>query len=53
MTATPFSMLIEKARAVPIEDVIAQRGIKLRRVGAEFVGPCPVCADGEDRFSIS
>ena len=32
---------IERARAVPIEDMISARGIKLRRSGAELVGPCP------------
>ncbi len=34
---------IERARAVRIEDVIAQRGIPLKRVGPELVGPCPHC----------
>jgi hypothetical protein len=35
-----------------IEDVAAQRGIKLRRSGQERIGPCPRCG-GTDRFSIS
>lgn len=36
-----------------IGDVIAGRGIRLRKLGAfEFVGPCPVCA-GHDRFSVN
>jgi hypothetical protein len=43
---------IERARAVPIEAEIARRGIKLRRAGAEHVGPCPKCG-GRDRFSIN
>jgi RecA-family ATPase len=43
----------DRARAVPIESEIARRGIKLRRQGVEFVGPCPVCGDGDDRFSIN
>lgn len=37
---------------IPIEEEIASRGIQLRRVGAEMVGPCPVCG-GIDRFSIN
>lgn len=37
-----------------IADVIAGRGIRLRKQGAsEFVGPCPVCAAGHDRFSVN
>jgi phage/plasmid primase-like uncharacterized protein len=42
---------IERARAVPIEDEVARRGVKLRRSGAELVGPCPLCG-GTDRFSV-
>jgi putative DNA primase/helicase len=36
---------------VRIEDKIACRGITLKRVGAELIGPCPVCG-GKDRFAI-
>jgi hypothetical protein len=43
---------IERARASRIEDVIAARNIRLRRIGAELIGPCPNCG-GEDRFSIN
>jgi hypothetical protein len=35
--------IVQRARAVRIEDEIARRGIKLRHVGAELIGPCPVC----------
>jgi hypothetical protein len=44
-------MIIDVAKAVPIEDEIARRGIKLVGRG-ERVGPCPVCG-GRDRFSIN
>jgi hypothetical protein len=44
--------LIEQARNVPIEDIVARHGIKLRRSGQEHVGPCPKCG-GTDRFSIN
>jgi phage/plasmid primase-like uncharacterized protein len=43
---------IKRARAVPIEDEIARRGIKLTGNRAERVGPCPKCG-GTDRFSIN
>ena len=43
---------IECARAVKIEAEIARRGISLKSVGGELVGPCPVCG-GDDRFAIS
>jgi hypothetical protein len=43
--------VIERVRDVPIEDIIAGCGVRLRRVGRELVGPCPVCG-GTDRFAI-
>lgn len=43
---------VARARAVPVEDEIDRRGIKLTGRGAERVGPCPVCG-GTDRFSIN
>src|SRR3974390_390610 len=47
-----FSAWRDRARAVPIEREIDRRGIKLKRVGAELVGPCPKCG-GDDRFAVS
>jgi CHC2 zinc finger len=47
-----FNDDLVRARAVPIEDEVARRGIKLKREGAEQVGPCPKCG-GTDRFSIN
>lgn len=43
---------IERAHAIPIEQELARRGHRLRRAGAERIGPCPVCG-GEDRFSVN
>lgn len=43
---------IAAARAVAIEDELARRGVRLRRAGAELVGPCPACG-GTDRFSVN
>jgi len=42
---------IAGARAFPIEDELARRGIKLRGA-VERSGPCPVCG-GADRFSVN
>jgi hypothetical protein len=47
----PDSSWLLAARAIPIQQVIEQRGIKLRgRI--ERVGPCPICG-GDDRFAIN
>ena len=43
--------MIEFAKAVAIEDELHRRGIALKRVGRELVGPCPVCG-GADRFAV-
>jgi hypothetical protein len=43
---------INRARAVPLMDEVERRGIKLKRVGVEYVGPCPLCG-GDDRFAIN
>ena len=52
LSASVADAAIERARAVPIEDMISARGIKLRRSGAELIGPCPRCG-GTDRFAIN
>jgi putative DNA primase/helicase len=49
-TATLFHDLLERARAVRIEDEVIRRGIKLTgRI--DRCGPCPRCG-GSDRFSV-
>jgi putative DNA primase/helicase len=57
MTGHLDTAAIARARAVPIADEILRRGIKLRRVGLELVGACPVCGDGgkgsrSNRFAV-
>src|SRR6516225_11264619 len=48
----PFLSWTARARAVPIVDEIRRRGINnLKRVGDEYVGPCPKCG-GDDRFAV-
>jgi phage/plasmid primase-like uncharacterized protein len=46
-----FEVWIDGARAVPIEQEIDRRGIRLKGRN-EKVGPCPVCG-GTDRFSVN
>src|SRR5258708_30260012 len=43
--------LIDRARAVPIEDIAPIAG--LRRQGNGLVSPCPWCGKGKDRFWIN
>jgi phage/plasmid primase-like uncharacterized protein len=45
-------MILDLAKAVPIETEIARRGIRLTGNRSERVGPCPICG-GRDRFSIN
>jgi CHC2 zinc finger len=47
----PTDQRIEQARVVPIASLLGAHRSKLRRTGAELVGPCPKCG-GEDRFGI-
>jgi phage/plasmid primase-like uncharacterized protein len=47
-----YNEVINAAKRVPIDAEIARRGINLRRVGVEIVGPCPLCG-GSDRFAIN
>jgi CHC2 zinc finger len=43
---------VRRARAVPIQTELERRGIKLKRVGNELIGPCPKCG-GVDRFAAN
>jgi putative DNA primase/helicase len=47
-----WSDLVEQARCVDMVGLVERHGVKLREVGPEYVGPCPVCGTGDDRFSI-
>jgi hypothetical protein len=51
MPAAEFQALVDRAKAMRIEDDAVRRGAKLRRQGRELVGPCPRCG-GYDRFAI-
>jgi hypothetical protein len=52
MMSLSYETWVQRARSVPIEEEITRRHIKLKRSGAERIGPCPRCA-GDDRFSIN
>jgi len=45
--------LIEQARAVDMVALAKRHGAKLERRGVEFVGPCPVCGCGDNRFAVN
>lgn len=47
-----FEAWVQRARDVKIEEVASMAGARLRKAGAEMVGPCPRC-QGKDRFSIN
>jgi len=51
MTDAAFDSWVERARNVPIERVIEQRGIRLNGK-TDRNGPCPVCG-GTDRSIAS
>src|SRR5262249_43736806 len=46
------AMILTVAKAVPIERELERRGIRLKRVGRELIGPCPRCG-GIDRFGAN
>jgi hypothetical protein len=51
MRSAAWTDWVGRARRVPIEDVVANRGIVLKGRGVSPKGPCPACG-GHDRFTI-
>ena len=47
-----FDAWVDEARSADILAEATARGAKLRRSGAEWIGPCPACG-GTDRFSVN
>src|SRR5437868_4921127 len=43
---------IARAQAVNLASIADARGLVLKKVGGELIGPCPKCG-GTDRFGIS
>jgi hypothetical protein len=52
MTSPEFDAWVEKARAIPIENIARDARLSLKRQGRELVGPCPRRGEGDDRFAI-
>ena len=54
MANTAFEQAKRKAREANILDVARRHSVlsRLKKVGAEYVGPCPICG-GTDRFAIN
>src|SRR5262249_11963881 len=52
MTRDEWRHLVDQARARDMLDLACQHGVDLREEGQEFVGACPVCGIGNDRFAI-
>lgn len=52
MNDAAFDDWVNEARDRDLLDVARGAGAQLRRTGAEFIGPCPVCG-GSDRFAIN
>jgi DNA primase len=55
MSRDEWNALVEQARACDMLKLAAAHGAKLSRYGhgGEYVGGCPVCGTGRDRFSIN
>jgi hypothetical protein len=53
--ANVFEQAKRKAREADILDVARRHGVlsKLKRSGDEYVGPCPRCGRGKNRFAIA
>jgi hypothetical protein len=49
---TPLEAAIERARAANVLSVAESLGARLKKVGGEWVGPCPRCG-GRDRFAVN
>src|SRR5215831_3756634 len=52
MSRDEWNALVERARACDMIKVAEAHGAKLKKCGSEYVGACPVCDEGRDRFSI-
>src|SRR5262245_13789135 len=52
MTRDEWEALVSTARTVDMLAVARQHRVELRKEWHEYVGPCPVCGTGNDRFAI-
>jgi hypothetical protein len=52
MSRDEWNTLVDRARDSDMIKVAEAHGTVLRKHGGEFVGPCPICGTGNDRFAI-
>jgi hypothetical protein len=52
MSRDEWNALVDQARTCDMIKLAEAHGAKLRKCGGEFVGACPVCGAGHDRFAI-
>jgi hypothetical protein len=52
MNRDEWNALVDQARACDMIKVAEAHGADLRKSSGEYVGPCPVCGAGHDRFAI-
>jgi len=52
MKPNQWDALVSEARACDMLEVAQAHGASLRKQSGEFVGGCPVCGTGHDRFAI-
>jgi CHC2-type zinc finger protein len=48
-----WNALVDQARASDMLTVAQAHSARLRKSGGEWVGACPVCATGNDRFAVN
>jgi hypothetical protein len=53
MSRDEWTALIDQARAYDMLEVAQAYGAQLRKSSGEFVGACPVCGAGDDRFAVN
>jgi CHC2 zinc finger len=57
MSRDEWDALVRQARATDLRKLLDHYNVQLdpswKRTRSEFVGPCPVCGTGDDRFSVN
>src|SRR5215831_3509339 len=53
MSRDEWDALVDRARACDMIEIAQAYGAQLRKSSGEFVGACPVCGAGDDRFAVN
>jgi len=53
MSRNKWDALVDQARACDMIAIAQTYGAQLRKSSGEFVGACPVCGAGDDRFAVN